>query len=270
MKKQLFIFLIAPALVCAFDEKPWFHEPLEMRLDLLYSYSFFSKVNHSIPSSIPHFHENLQRITYGVAYISDWDFQLEIETAETTFNSGYFRSGGLLIRYQWLDDVIGDVLSVAAGLSLRGAPQKALKDITTPYARTFNIETTLSIGKEWDKLKDWKHRLWGLIAFGIGNKYSPWLRSELWYHFQMVKDHELFIAAHSYVGLGKVKEVVINHFSGWGKIQHRSIDVDIGYRYQLGIWGYLEAHYLRRVFAKSYPEEVNTFVISYHLPFSAI
>ncbi len=254
----------------AFEERPYFYEPFEMHLDLSYSYSWFSKVNGAHPPSIPTFHANVENIVWGVSPTEHFDLQLGIETAQTSKNHFYFRSGAAYLRYGWLSDVAGDPVSLVTGVIFAGATSASLKDISSPYAAAFNAEMNLSLGKEWAPLKQWTHRLWGLTGLGCGSQGSPWLRLRLQYDARIAKDHVLLFGANSYLGFGKEHFVDIQHFNGWGKIQHRSIDIDVGYRYELGIWGYLEIHYARRVFAKFYPEQLNSFVLSYHLPFSAI
>ncbi|MDE3046793.1 MAG: hypothetical protein KGI83_00410 [Verrucomicrobiota bacterium] len=61
---------------------------------------------------------------------------------------------------------------------------------------------------------------------------------------------------------------MIDHFHGYVKIRYKSIDVGVRYGYRLGVYGTLRFAYVRRVLAKSYPQQVNSFIFSYLLPFS--
>ncbi len=139
--------------------------------------------------------------------------------------------------------------------------------MSSPYAGTFNGELNLTAGKEWAKGADWFARLWGLIALGQANQGDLWTRWSLFVEGNIHDRHECKIFGMGYFGYGAITPVDVNDFDGWGKIRHRSIDLGVGYRYKMGVWGDIGIDYLRRIVARSYPENVNTFVLSYHVPF---
>jgi hypothetical protein len=163
---------------------------------------------------------------------------------------------------------MGDPVSLTTGLSVRGVASRSLKDISCPYHFHANFEANTSIGREWDHGFDWHMRLYGFGAIGVANRGYPWVRALAMFEGNIHCTHRLGIFAETYVGFGNQAHVHTNHFNGYADIRHRNIDVGVKYTYVFEIWGHLSFAYTRRVYARSFPQNVNFFTVSYMLPFS--
>jgi hypothetical protein len=167
-----------------------------------------------------------------------------------------------------MNDVCGDPLSWTTGLSVRGVTRHSLKDVSCPYSSDVNFELNTALGKEWSQGPYWTTHLWGLLGAGIANHGSPWVRALAVCEKNWNDRHRAGLFAEGYFGFGELEHVSIQHFDGWGKYHHQSVDVGIDYRYHTDTWGEFTLAYTRRVYAHVFPEHVNFFTIMYQVPFS--
>jgi hypothetical protein len=174
------------------------------------------------------------------------------------------------VRHLWLDEFVGDPFSLTSGVVLRGVTHYSLKDLSSPYHGEFDAELNTAIGREWSQGPFWTYRIFALGALGIANKGSGWAKAFAAFEGNGSDTHQYGIFAEGYFGFGSKESVNARHFHGWGLIHHQSIDLGIRYQYQLQLWGAFSIAYAYRPFARSYPEHVNTLILSYHLPFSLL
>jgi hypothetical protein len=151
---------------------------------------------------------------------------------------------------------------------MRGAPHASLRDISCPYHSYANFELNSAIGKEWEQWDKWIARTYGLVGVGMASRGFPWIRTLLVGegNYQDRFQGQFFVLG--YFGTGDRRKVNINHFNGYAFIKHRSIDLGVNLRYLFDLWGSISLEYMYRVYARSYPEHVNSIMISYRLPFS--
>lgn len=252
----------------ALEEKPWFGDSFELYFDATYDYNFFRKVDRATPQLSNTFNTHVLKGGLDVTAIETWNWEAELEFADTTPISWGYRSFALQIRKLWLDDICGDCVSLTTGLSYRDASSRMRKALSTPYHSRANFELNTSAGKEWSSGCYWFFRTYGNFAIGQGTSGSPWLRGDLYFLWNWQNQHQVRLYLESYWGLGKRITVPTNPFSGWDNIRHQSIDLGASYRLLFSCYGSLQFDYMYRIYARSYPEHVNLFLFTYHLPFS--
>jgi hypothetical protein len=250
------------------ETKPWLGNVYEFELQSAFAYSVFNKVEGASVQLRHPLHNRVIALDLGLTPSGQFDFQIEGEFAKVESINWGLRSGAVQGRFQFLDDISGDPVSLVMGLNVRGAPHRFLKSVSTPYASEFNLEITGAVGKEWSKEGQWTMRGYGFAAIGMGNRGYPWTRELLVWQQQWQNTHRLTLFAEGNIGFGPKQHVNVRHFNGWAKVQHQSIDLGLAYGYQLSVYGLLSATYAYRVFAHNFPEHVNFFMLSYCLPFS--
>lgn len=271
MKNKIIAASLAlPTLLVALEEKPWFGNCFELEGRASYAYSYFEKINHGVPQLKKSWHDNLLTLDLGTVVPENWSWEAEIQGDATTRRSFGYSSAAVQGRYLWLDDLCGDPVSLSFGVSLRETGGKSLKQFSTPYHSRFCSEFHTAVGKEWDDGRSWRTRVYGLGAIGFGNSGSGWWRANFFYMQNFCDKVHLNVYLLSYFGMGDKKRVNTHDFHGWKHIAHRSLDLGLGLRYLIRPWGSLSFDYLRRVAARSYPEQVNFFVFTYELPFSLV
>ncbi len=261
-------FILLSGAAFSLETRPWFSEVYEFNFQSDFTYSRFSKVqgaSRQLKSPVNDFDFLFD---LGFTLSESIDFQVELEVADTSITSWNFRSGAMQARYRLLDDISGDPVSLVFGLNVRGTTHNFLRDVSTPYASEFDSELTCSVGREWSKEGFWTMRTYALMTLGQGIQGYPWTRDLLVWQWNLNDIHRFTLFAEGDVGFGGNQHVNVKRFSGWGKFQHQSIDLGLAYGYKIGFYGVLTASYAHRVFAHNYPEHVNCFMLSYHLPYS--
>lgn len=260
--------LSSPSLAFALQTQPWLGNQYEFDFESIFVYSRYHKVEGASKQLKSPSNDYDLFFDVGFTPYPTFDIRAEIEFAETPRQSFNWRSAAIQGRFQWLNDIAGDPISLTTGLNFRAVPHHSLRDVSCPYASYANYELTVSLGKEWSKQKMWTMRTYGYATVGIANHGSVWTQELVTWQFNWQDTHALCVFAVGDFGFGGKKHVNVHHFNGWGEFQHQSIDLGIAYRYQINIWGTLTLSYAHRVFAHHFPEHVNFFLLSYYLPFS--
>lgn len=263
-----FLFLLFPLMASALEVQPWFGDCLEFHFLGSYAYSFFEKVQNGTPQLRSTFQSNVGYVGLDFSPTPEWSIDTDIQVADTTQEKFNFRSVALQARYLWLDDIVGDRVSLATGGNARFTNSASLHDVSCPYHANFDFELNFSIGKEFDVSDSWAWRVWGFGAVGHANRGSPWVRGIVALETNYDDQHKLGFYADGSNGYGRHTHVLIDDFNGYAKIRQKSIDLGVRYGYRIGVYGTLRFEYVRRVLAKSCPEQVNSFIFSYLLPFS--
>lgn len=260
------ILLSCPAF--ALETKPWLGNVYGFDFESAFTYSRYRKVEGASKQLKGASNDYDIFLDLGFTPAAAVDVRAEIEFAETPRQPFNWRSAAMQARYQWLDDISGDPVSLTTGFNFRGVPKHSLRDVSCPYASSANFELTVSIGKEWSVGPEWVMRTYGYATVGMANRGFPWTQELLMWQFNWQDVHALFLFAEGDFGFGDKQHVNVKHFHGWANIQHSSIDIGAAYRYRINIWGTITFSYAHRVFAHNFPEQVNFFTIAYFLPFS--
>lgn len=267
MKRIFPLALLLCSHCFSFQERPWFGNAFEFYFRPQYSYSFFKDVDQSVAPLPSTFSQHLFNFNLELTTFENWNWQVEIDFADTSSVSLGYRSFAFQMTRLWLSDVCGDLVSLATGVSYRDASCRLRRALSTPFHARANFEVYTSIGKEWSYHHDWTLCTYGVFAVGQGSKGSPWLLGDLAIWWNFFDRHQLRLYSKSYFGLGNQILVPIADFQGWANLAHQSIDLGGSYRYQLNCWGSFRLDYRHRVYAKSYPEHVHFFMLTYDLPF---
>jgi hypothetical protein len=262
--------LAAPLVGSALEVKPWLGNEWEFQFDAAYTYSHYPNVQNGHPALRRSSNDQLLTFDLGTVVMTpNLDIQLEAEFADTPRQRWGVRSTAAQVRYQWLNDIPGDdPVSLTTGANLRFVARHSLHDVSCPYHSDVNFELNASLGKEWSRCASWSWRSFAFGGVGIANHGSPWLRALFAIEKNQQNCHQYGLFAGGYFGFGGQRKVRTRHFDGYGKIHHQSIDLGLGYRYLLGLYGSLSFNYAYRVFARSFPEHVNFFTVAYNIPFS--
>lgn len=267
MKGKLLLLFFFPLFLFSLEEQPWFGEVYEFHFLSRVSYSYFSKVNQAINPLTYTFHNGTIHFGLDFPFSPDWCADIDANVAASSKNSFSFRSSALQLRYLLADDLIGDPYSSAIGLSVRGTTHYSLRDISCPSNGECDVEGNLSLGKEFSA-KDLRMRFWAYCAVGHANRGSFWIRGKGGLEWNYEEKHKAGVTVEITQGYGKHNWIDIDDFRGYGTLRDKALDLFFKYGYRFGVWGTLKFEYIRRLKAKVAPEGVNTFMVSYTIPFS--
>lgn len=258
-------------LLCTFstlsgtDLKPWFPRYLEIQSSFTYWHQQYSSVSEGDRSKRWRSQDDFFTVGLEAAYDTLCG-ELEATLASTKhrhFGADNIRA---TLRYQILDDILGDTVSLVAGATLSQVFSQALKDVSVFHHGGVEGELHLSVGRESTCQETWSSRWWCVGGVGLGDHGSPWLHGECaweknWCDTQFVRLYGIALG-----GLGG-DSLNVKKFDGYGPIAHRSLDFGAMYRYTFPCWGTLSFTYARRLYAKNCPEKTNSYIFCYDYPF---
>ncbi|MGD2168948.1 MAG: hypothetical protein PVI40_01740 [Chlamydiota bacterium] len=265
---SIFFLLLIHLSLSGLERQPWFGDVFEFHFLSGYTYSRFRKVEGAIDQLTRASNDHLLFADLELSPSPHLSIDSEIEFTDTPRQSFSFRSYALQGRYLWLDDIVGDPITLATGLNGRFTSSRSLKDVSSPYHGNVDFEANVAIGKEFDQGGYWRFRIWGMGVIGLANKGSPWFEGLLAIEGNYDDDHKWGLFLDGGHGYGRKTQIDISNFYGYGRVRYKYIDITGRYGVRLGVWGTLRFEYTRRLLAKLYPEKVNFFTVSYLLPFS--
>lgn len=266
--KRFLPLLLAPLAAMTLEVQPWFGDVYEFHLLSSFTYTRFSSFQNAVPPLNRLFQAHV--IYFGLDFSPSpvWSVDTDIQFADTTSQTFNYRTVALQGRYLWADDIVGDPVSFSTGASIRTTSSTSLHDISCPSHGNVDFELNFSLGRELEASDSWLFRLWCFGAVGHANRGSPWVRGIASAEANCNDLHKFALYAEGINGYGRHVHVDIDRFYGYAKVREKAIDLGARYGYRIGVWGTLRFEYIRRVLAKSAPQRVNNFVISYMLPFS--
>ena len=265
---RLFFLFFLPTTLFAFVVDPWFSTIGEFEFRPAYSYRYYPSVNRGFNPSSYHSHDHLIDFNLGLRFLPSWEAQLETNFAHTHRLSWGTQRVGAQVRYLMMDDVAGDPISLVLGGQVFFVPTRNMRDVSSPYHAQGNVELGVAVGKEIDNVYQWLYRFYGFLGVGIANRGYPWVRPLLSAEAKVAKRHKFQLFSEGYMGVGGRGRVNIDRFTGYAKVEHRSIDLGLNYTYLFEIWGSLGVQYAYRVYAHAFPQHASTFRVEYRLPFS--
>ncbi len=262
------LVLFFPLVVFGLDREPWLTDQWEFNFRPTYTYSYYPSVEGALQHHQKTSHDNFLTFDLGVCPTPSLSCDIDLEFADTPIQKMGYRSLAFQVRYQFLDDIVGDFATITTGAYVRGVSRHSLKDPSCPYHSDINGALNLSLGKEWGNGQYWQMRAFGYVDGGMANHGSGWTRYLISFQTNTHNRHRFGIFNEGYFGFGNQESLNIDHFHGYGSIHHQSLDVGARYSYVFRIWGHFTLMYTRRVYAKLFPQDANFFTLSYTLPFS--
>lgn len=268
MWRRLFLFgSLAVASLCeATDLKPWFPRYLEFQSRFTYLHQQYHEIDTKVGcisrGANNDFYTGSLQLSYDV-------YCAELETTFSATRRHHLGPDNIkaTFRYQILDDVIGDPVSLVAGISLSQVFALALKDVSVFHHGQLEGEVNLALGSECPTWTSWLTRWWTVLALGTGDHGSPWVRGELAWERNWVDKHRFRLFTEMLFGLGGQRLRLFVPFKGYGPVHHQSIDFGLLYRYSLPCDGALSVGYSRRLFGKNCPVNVNFYFVQLLYPF---
>lgn len=270
MKGQIVtsVFLLMAAPLCAIKSDPWIPPLYEFNAEAGYAFSYFPSVNGAVnPDSYESFVNTLDLGING-AFTTNIFCEIDLEFDSSKKVGFNLLSLAPCVKYQLLNDLTGDGVALLVGTYFRYVPGNRLVDVATPYAGSYNFDFLMSVGKEFDANEKMVGRTYALFDVGIATVGAPWIFVDVMGEAVFLQHNLLRIGIDGYYGFGNENSVDISEFYGWGKIDHNSMNVKVGYSYKFSVWGEIALLYQRRVVAVNYPSNLDFYGLSYNLSFS--
>lgn len=268
MRFKILILLICYVeTVSGLDYSPWFSKIYEFFPSFTYRYQRYPSLQGENCPKDSSGNDNFFTLGLALTFSENYNGQATF-TAAKTKSQGQFHANDvqLLVRRQFTDDIVGDLLSSVAGFRLIEASRAAQHDPGVFVHGDLCGEIHYALGKEFSNpFKTWSIRGWGLAAFALGNKGSPWIRFQGAFEIQPHENWLLGLNFQILRGLGEDK-LDLKDFSGYSSIKHQSIDIGLSTHYFISdLW--LNGKIDYRIFAKNCPKNALQLELSIEAPF---
>ena len=252
------------------ERSPWFGNDKELLGSVGYLYQQ-SRNLAGAEGPIPiNTHDSLLHLEFALSPTPEWNFLTRAEAAYTNTSDFFFNEWIARMEKNWLNDIIGDPLSITSQISLIIPTWESLHNVSTPHSAPFEVEAGLSIGKELSQGPNWQWRFWLSGDFGAGSKGSPWLKGELGIEKALSLSQQIRFTAKETYGLGKDALTTLENFSGYGPYAFHAVDLGIRYTHIFYSYGNLNIEYAYRPYAKYLPEKQSQLSLSFRFPISLV
>jgi hypothetical protein len=266
--KRALLFATALLPLMALKNDPWIPPPFEFSADAKYNFSYFSSVANAVnPENYSSYVNNLN-LELNLSVSPEIFVETEVEFDNSKKVDFNLLSVAPAVKYQFLNDLTGDMVALVVGAYFRYVPENRLIDVATPYSGEFNFDFLISVGKEFDRNEKPLGNLYAMLDFGIATIGAPWILADITGEAIFKQKHFFKMGIDGFFGFGSQSTVNIDDFYGYAKIYHQSLDIKLGYTYKLDVWGDLSLVYKGRVLATAYPDAYNLFGVEYKISFS--
>jgi hypothetical protein len=248
---------------------PWLGDAYAFRGRAQYGYGHYSNVKDAKVPLKSASNDQLLAGAFGWC-LEKWDVETAAEFVHTPRQPWGYRAAAVQVRRLFLDDVACDPVSFMMGCIAQNTNSRSLKDVSCPYHANFNLEFNGAVGKEWCLPSGLFLRSFAFFGIGTGNRGYPWARAKLSIQGRVRDHHQGELFALGYFGFGHKQRVNTDHFYGWAKFGHESLDIGLSYRYFFDCWGDLALDLTCRPFTRVFPEELFAIFLTYTLPFSLL
>lgn len=258
--------LIATASLAATDYRPWFGNTLEIETCAACQLQGYRKVSTGEGTK----HHPAIDLFFDLSAATSFDFlaaELEAVATDTRYRRFGMDCIKLTGRYRWLNDIVGDPVSLVTGLSIAQVFKPGLRNLSSFHHGGIECEAHVAVGRERSFMQYWFSRYWAVLGVGIADMGYPWIRGDYAWEYNFCEKHILRLFANSLWGLGYHHLHHVNHFHGYGSIRHQSIDLGARYSFLFNWGGTLSLEYAYRVFARNCPKGVNIAYLSLCYPF---
>ncbi len=271
--KRIFAPLVAAlSLLCqgqlayATELMPWTETDLLLYPRFDYEFQHYDKIKSSHHSSRKHGNDSFYTLGISGSY-SVWSAEAEIAMATTEKRKFGFDCFRLTGRYQLMDDILDDPVSLWAGATYLASTKSAVDDISAFHHGKNGVEFHLSVGREKTCYDTWSSRWWTAGIYGIADQGCPWWKAIAAWEKRWSEALTFRFYAEGLLGMGNCS-LHVESFHGYGGVKHRSVDLGILAAKVTECGPIWHIEYRQRVFAYNFPVGANIFKISFIYPFS--
>ncbi len=262
--KLIIALLLFQTAAYSADLIPWFPRDKELLGEASYRYQHSNKIDTT--SGLVELDHNDHFLDLGISLSPEPSWYAAIHgSVAYSSNDLYLNEFQVALVHLWLNDVVGDPVSLCTGAAIRIPSAHSLKNMSSPHYGNIEMLGICSIGKEFSTTESWSSRCWGTLYVGAANRGSPWATALLAWEKNFANQTLWRLYAEGLYGFGK-KEISLNNFDGYGSIQHRAIDLGLRYTHIFPINGNLFLDYKFRPYARDYPRGNHILSVNFQFP----
>ncbi len=251
--KRIWILLLCSSLH-AMNYQPWFNPLLEFQSTSEYEYQYSKTLQSPLGNSEKACNENYVSTNLQVSPWPYWDAQFELDLAGTTSVTFNFAAFQALGRYQWLDDTVGDVMSLTTGVHLLVPRALLLANDSFYYVGHVNVDFNVGVGKAfYCGQSDWRSRVWLYAGYGVASQGSPWFDTYLEWDQRICERWVYSLTSRFIYGTGSNNINPNLPFPGYASLNFQAINLFMTLSYSLPACGTFSLFGTYNVHARNSP-----------------
>lgn len=245
---------------------PWFGEDKQLISKATYAFRHSPSIKTATDTVNLNIDDHLISLAFALSPSPLWNGSFSATAAYDKTNALYFDRMELMVQRQWLDDIIGDPVSLVTNAILTVPSRESLHNITAMHYGELEGRLSVTIGKEITTGKTWSSRYWASLCYGIANKGSPWINSYIAAEKRFNDKNRIRIFGKGNYGFSSHELTTTSDFPGYASIKHQFINCGVRYTHRFPLVGDLYIQYAYRPYAKYTPRQTQTVTISFLYP----
>ena len=268
LKKLIPLFLFCTAF--ATNYAPWFGNVWEVEWGPRYIHYQGKKIDSPNGDFNSSGFKNIFANSLALTVWPRWNLEAELILNNSNDIDFAYEASFITGRYQWLDDLTGDPVSLTTGVTANFPGNRFMHDFHDFYVGDYNIELHLALGKElpYCSLETWKGRVWAYGAYGFANRGSCWARAIGAIDWRFIPCTYLRVFSDFLYGFGSDNLISKQDFTGYASVGYRSVDIGAKAGYHLTPYGTLALVGSYNLYARNFPIHSYTAMVELLIPFS--
>lgn len=272
-KAALFSCLFLTFQVTSFSavsRQPWIGNLFEFQGSVSQSHTQSHSINTRERNKKKALYSDMTTMKLSAVPMEQLSVALELDFTKTKSHHFGFDAFKASARYDWLDDVAGDAISLTTGIATSFSTASRIADLSSQNHGVAELEVNSAVGKEFGYSDSGFYRVWAAGFAGIANQGSPWIGMECRLE-KVIRDSHfiaLFLQAEKGLSPGKLSKETC--FRRWASIGYEFEEVGVRYSFKKYALGTAYTQVTKRVHARFCPDNSWSFQIGVNIPFSIL
>lgn len=269
MKKRFVaLFMALSSQLLSVESAPWLGNWLEFEGSLYQKHTQARHVDTTHGAKKLFLHSEKTVCALEFMPLTDLSCSLELDLAKTQEKAYGFEALKTGVRYNVLDDLTGDLVSLTPGVSFSLSTPSRIKDLSSTERAVFEGNAFLSCGREFGYTDDGLYRAWAMALVGAGSSGSPWASGEVHLEKEISEKHtfDLFFTAEK--GFSSHKLHHVHDFQSYSRLGYRFEEVGLKYTLKEIALGSFYIQGTKRLGARYCPKASWSIELGFMIPFS--
>ena len=269
MKKLLVcVFTGAMSQLCGLQVTPWLGNWLEFEGSLYQKHTESKKVDTTHGTKHEYLHSEKSVCSLEFMPLEDLSTELEFAAAKTQRKGYGFEALKAQVRYNLLNDLVGDPVTLTTGLATSISTPSRIRDLSSTEHAVFESDARVACGREFGYSDNGFYKAWAMGLMGVGSSGSGWVAGEVHVERELYDRHHFDLFLTFEKGLSSHKLHHIDDFHSYSRLGYEFEEVGFKYTLKEIALGSLYLQYAKRLHARYCPRASWSVEVGFLIPFS--
>jgi len=261
-----FLFLTCPLL--SLEQSPWLGNWLEFEGSIYQKHTQSRRVATSHGSEKDFLHSEKTVCSLEFMPLAELSCALELDLAKTQKKDYGFETCKTDVRYNILNDLTGDAVSLTTALGLSLSTPSRIKDLSSTEHAVFEGDLRVMCGREFGYSEEGLYRAWAMGLVGVGSSGSPWVKAKVHLEKEFKEHHRVSLFFTIERGLSSHRLHAVRNFHSYSRLGYEFEEVGINYTLKEIALGSLYIECTKRLHARFCPKASWSLELGFLIPFS--